>query len=122
MSVIPDFSEPELDIIRDLLQLRYKKSVELHLADSELRLDPSSNDLCECPTVFWRERDCSFVIFKTGVREYRCQFFYEPSEQFGTGHTKYDDIQQCVSALLQVQSDSERERQGVISGSTGTDL
>ncbi len=122
MPVIPDFSESELDIIRDLLQLRYKKSVELHLADAELRLDPSSNDLRECPTVFWKERDCSFVIFKTGVREYRCQFFYEPSDQFGTGLDKYDDIQECVSALLQVQSDSERDREGVTSGVTGKDL
>ncbi len=122
MSVIVDFTDPELDTIKDLLQLRFKESVEVHLADVELRLDSSSDELTECPAVFWQARNCSFVVAKTASDEFRCQFFYEPTDQFTTGQTKYDDIGTCVATLLQVQSDSERERDGVISGSTGEDL
>lgn len=122
MSVISDFTDPELDIIKDLLQLRFKEAIEIHLADVELPLDPASNELTECPAVFWQARQCSFVVAKTAADEFRCQFFYEPSDQFSTGHSKFDDIGTCVSTLLQVQSDSEREREGVISGSTGEDL
>ena len=122
MSATPDFIDSELDTIKDLLQLRFKHTVDIHLADIELRLSPSSNELSECPAVFWRARDCNFVVFKTKVDEFRCQFFYEPTDQYGTNRVKYNDLAECVSALLQVQSDNERERQGVTSGSTGKDL
>ncbi len=122
MSVISNFSDSELDIIKDLLQLRFKESVEVHLADVELRLDPASNELTECPAVFWQVRNCSFVVAKSASDEFRCQFFYAPGDQFSTGHSRYNDIGTCVSTLLQVQSDSEREREGVSSGSTGKDL
>ncbi len=122
MSDIFDFTDPELDTIKALIQLRFKDAVELHLADVELRLDPSSNELTECSAVFWQARECSFVVAKTAPNEFRCQFFYDPSDQFSTGHDKFSDIGSCVSTLLQVQSDSEREREGVSSGSTGADL
>jgi hypothetical protein len=122
MSVIHDFTDPELDVIKDLLQLRFKETVEVHRADVELRLNPSSGELTECPAVFWQARSCSFVVVKTASDEFRCQFFYEPADQFSTGKDSYEDIGTCVSTLLQVQSDSEREREGVISGSTGEEL
>lgn len=122
MSVIPDFTDPELDVIKALLQLRFKETVDIHRADVELRLDPASGELTECPAVFWQARNCSFVVAKTASDDFRCQFFYEPTDQFGTGQGRYDDIGTCVSTLLQVQSDSEREREGVTSGSTGKDL
>ena len=120
--MIPDFAETELDTVRALVQQRFKKETELLAADAELRLDAGSPDLTQCPTLFFHERGCNFAIFKTGYSEYRCQFFYDPTEQFGTGHTHYTDLTECVAALLQIQSDHERERQGVASGVTGEDL
>lgn len=122
MPLIPDFSDSDLDIIRDHVGARFQDQAELHLADAELRLDKNSDQLTECPTVYWQARDCSFVVFRTGLNEFRCQFFYDPSNQFATGHEQYDDLSTCVSALLQVQSDHERERQGVTSGVTGKEL
>lgn len=32
--------------------------------------------------------------------------------ELDTGHTHYTDLTECVSALLQTQSDHERERRG----------
>lgn len=122
MTEIPDFSDAELDTINEMLRQRYQQPTEVQLADAELKLDPRSETLTSCPTVFWRSRECSFVMFKTGPEEFRCQFFYEPSEQFGTGHTHYDNLAEGVAAVLQVQSDHERERAGVASGATGEDL
>ena len=120
--MIPDFSEMESTTVRTLLQQRFNKVVEIHIADAELRLDKASDELTECPTLFFQERGCSFVIFKTGFNQFRCQFFYDPADQFGTGRTFYNDLTECVAALLQTQSDHERERQGVVSGATGADL
>ena len=118
MPKIPDFGQSELDYIDE----RFKEPVEIHLADAQLRLAENNDTLTECPTVFWQARGCSFVLFKTGEEQYRCQFFYEPAEQFGAGHTSYDDLPRAVVALLQGQADHEREREGVSSGSTGANL
>ncbi len=122
MRAIPDFTEGELDTIRALTEQRFREAVELHLADAEVRLDKHTDALTDCPTVYWQSRGCNFVVFKTGEHEYRCQFFYNPMEQYGTGHERYEDLAQCVSALLQVQSDHEREQHGVSSGATGQDI
>ena len=122
MTEMPDFSEAELNTVRELLIQRYQQAVELHLADADLTLTPQSNQISVCPAVFWRARDCNFVLFKTGEREFRCQFFYDPTEQFGTGHSAYPNLDECVATVLQVQSDHERERAGVVSGTTGNEL
>ena len=116
---IPEFVTAEPDTLGQLLALRYKSCVETHLADSELRLDPDHGTLTVCPTVFWQARGCNFVVIKTGEGRFRCLFFYAPDEQFATGHTEYTDLETCVAAVSQVQSDHERETQGVASGSTG---
>ena len=55
--------------------------------------------------LYWREDKAQFVIFKTGERTYRNQFFYSVLEQYGTGRDEYTDIGECVMTLLQVQAD-----------------
>jgi len=75
--------------------------------------------LTACPTVFWSERGCNFLIFKTGEDRYRCQFFYSDEEQYSTGRTEYDELAECVSLLLKLQADHEKQRQGVHTGMTG---
>jgi hypothetical protein len=120
--MISDFSESELDTVRTLSQQRFKKEIELHIADAELNLDKGTDVLTECPTLFFQERGCNFALFKTGFSEFRCQFFYDPADQYGTGHSHYNDLTGCVAALLQTQSDHERESRGVKSGATGEDL
>jgi len=111
-----DFTSDELDTVREIVEERYGKPVQLDLADSELRLDPSSPELTSCPTIYWEERGAAFVIFKVGEGRYRCQFFYSVKEQFGTGIEEYSDLAQCTMTLLQVQADHEADRQGVFPG------
>lgn len=106
---ITDFSAAQQEYVADLLAQRYSKKVELQLADSELQLDPESEGLTVCPTLYWSERGAQFVLYKIDDGRYRCQFFYSATEQFGTGHDDYDDIENCVVTLLQVQSDHERQ-------------
>ncbi len=59
------------------------------------------------------------MVVKAGDTEYRCQFFYRGHEQFGTGREVYEKIGECVTDLLQVQADHEKEKAGVSSGATG---
>ena len=122
MSLVSDFTDSEMHNIREMLTQRYKKDVEIELADCELALDKKSEQVTHCPTVFWHERGANFVVFKVGLFQYRTQFFYTPHEQYGTGIDQYHDLDECVAAVLQTQADHERERQGVDSGSTGESL
>ena len=116
---IPDFNSAERWVIESALKERYGHAVQIELADSELKLDPDTPVLSACPTVFWSERGCHFVIFKTGEDRYRCQFFYTDDEHYGTGRTEYDDLAECVGLLLKLQADHEKQRQGIESGMTG---
>lgn len=108
-NAIPDFTAAEQELVAKLLQRRYSKPVAMQLADSELQLDPASETLTLCPTLFWSERGAQFVVCKVAASRYRCQFFYSEGEQYGTGRAEYDDLENCVTTLLQVQSDHERQ-------------
>lgn len=114
MKTIPDISDNETWIIRTTLRERYNQEVELQLADSEIRLRPSDRELSSCPVWYWQWEGCHFVIFKTGDRNYRCQFFYKPYRQYGTGVYEYTDITECVVSLLQAQADHEAKERGDI--------
>ena len=116
---IPDFNPAERWVIESALKQRYGHLVQIELADSELRLDPEAPVLTPCPSVFWCERDCNFLIFKTGEDRFRSQFYYSDEEHFGTGRAEYDELAECVSLLLRLQADHEKLRLGVRSGITG---
>jgi len=118
---IPEFTAAELATIREMLMQRYRKEVEIHLADSEVSLeahgrgaDPADDHggpaTVSCPTVYWQQRGANFVVVKTGAANFRTQFFYAPHEQFGTGIDQYHSLDECVAAALQTQADHERER------------
>ena len=119
MTLTSDFTDSELHNVREMLTQRYKKDVEIKLADCELRLDKKPGETTSCPTIFWHERGTNFVVFKIGMFRYRTQFFYTPHDQYGTGIDEYNNLEECVAAVLQTQSDHEREQEGVDSGSTG---
>ena len=106
-----NFSQDELNAVKDTLQERFKKSIETQLADVELRLNPSSSVLTPCPAIYWEARGCHFIICKLGEGRFKNQFYYRVHEQFGTGREEYDDIVDCVVTLLQVQADHEAERE-----------
>ena len=119
MSAIPDFTEAEQQLIGEILLERYKRLVPWQLADAELQLDPSSEQLTVCPTLYWSQRGADFIVCKLGESRFRCQFLYSENEQFGTGRETYDEFGECVVTLLQVQADHERGRSGVHGGVAG---
>lgn len=119
---VTDFTEEERALVAELLQQRYSKQVLPELADSELKLDPVSDEMTTCPTLYWSERGAHFVVCKVAAQRYRCQFFYADADQYGTGHTDYTDLRRCVLTLLRVQVDHESQSSGISSGATAVDL
>lgn len=114
MQEVPDISDSETWIIKTTLRERYHAEMDLQIADSEIRLRPSDRHVTSCPVWYWQKEDCHFIIFKTGSRNYRCQFFYRPYQQYGTGITEYNDITECVVSLLQAQADHSAKERGDI--------
>jgi len=113
MSSIADFTKSEIWTIESTLKERWGKEneIELQFADTEIRLFMGDKETTECPAVIWQHEGCNFIIFKSGIQSYRCQFFYKGYQQYGTGVHEYDDIGDCIISLLQVQSDQNREIQ-----------
>ena len=114
MSAIPDITETEERIVQTALKKRYRRDLELQFADAEVRLNPADRELTICPVFVWEADGCHFVIFKTGERRYRCQFFYRGYQQYGTGIHEYDDLAECAVSLLQAQADHTATRRGDI--------
>ncbi len=112
MSEVSDITENEKWLVSCTLQERYDFEVELHIADSEIRLRPSDRTLTDCPIFYWEVDECHFVIMKTGDQKYRCMFYYRLYQQMGTGISEYDNLSECVVSLLQVQSDHEAKERG----------
>ena len=121
-TTIPDFTDAEQKLVSATLLERYGKLVPFQLADSELQLDATSEELILCPTIYWAERGAQFVVCKVAADRYRCQFFYSETEQYGTGHDEYNSLGDCVLTLLQVQSDHERQLANISSSATRADI
>ena len=100
MNSIPNFTPADIEKVRQLVHQRYKETIEIQLADSELMLNPKQR--VDCPTLFWHVHGANFVIIRSGLNRFRCQFFYTPHDQYGTGQEEYDSLEQCVTTLLQV--------------------
>ncbi len=117
-----NFTEPECELVAELLRQRYRQTMVPELAESELQLDPASAELTSCPTLFWSMLGANFVVCKTAENRYRCQFFYSDADQYGTGHTDYTDLATCVLTLLRVQADHASQSQDLSSGATAASL
>lgn len=124
MTPIADFDDGERRIVEAALRQRYGKPVDVQLADVELRVTPGDEQLTSCPTLYWSERGAAFVVAKLGGGRWRAMFFYpaRPGEQYGAGRETYDDLGECVLAVLRAQADHEKLRLGIASGDTAGDL
>ncbi len=121
MSGIPDFTDADRWIVETALKERYARVVRAEAADSEIKLDPATDSVTVCPTLYWEQYGVEFVIFKVAAERFRSQFFYSALEQFGTGRD-FDDIAECVTTTLKLQADHEKDCAGASSGKTGADL
>jgi hypothetical protein len=110
MSITPDFSDNEINIVTDTLAEHYGVAKQLQLADVELRLSKDDLELTERPALYWEDDDCHFLIAKLGPFRYHNQFFYHGNEQFGTSRDDYDDILDCAVTLLRLQADHQWQR------------
>ena len=116
---IPDFSDTEYQLVNQILFERYGRLVPLQAADVELQLDPASEILTTCPSLYWSELGAEFIVSKLADQRYRCQFFYSANEQFGTGRDVYDNLGDCVTILLQVQADHHGTRSAALTETLG---
>jgi len=111
---IPDFTKLELQVVATALRERYAEVIDLQLADAEMQIDKGSGEKVECPVVFWRQQGASFVVYKMGDKRFAGRYFYTPREQFRPAEDEYDEVGDCVLALLVVQADHEAQRAGSI--------
>lgn len=119
---IPEFDARERRALEAAMIFRYGQPAGLQDAEIELKLHAGTESLTRCPGAYWNERGVQFVVCKTGDKRYRSYFFYTDNEQYRIGEHDYDNIEDCVRNLLQLQTDHERIRKGVFSGATGKDL
>ncbi|MDH5472672.1 MAG: hypothetical protein OEY87_08755 [Gammaproteobacteria bacterium] len=111
MATINDFTDTETWTVESTLRERWgnDNGIELQYAEADIRLNPGDREATTCPAVLWNYKGCNYIIFKTGQRKYRCQFFYRGYQQYGTGIHEYNDIGDCIISLLQVQADHARD-------------
>jgi hypothetical protein len=121
MTRIADFTDADRWVLEMALKERYGPRIEIELADSEIKLDPASDEVTLCPTFYWEQQDVEFVVFKIADNRYRSQFYYSLTEQYGVGRD-FDDLAECITTTLKLQADHEKDRAGATSGKTAVDL
>jgi len=85
-AIVADFTEAERELVAGILQQRYLKPLLPELADSELKLDPASDEMTICPTLLLERARCPFCGVQGIAGLYRCQFFYAmPTIRNGSG-------------------------------------
>jgi len=117
---IPDFTDTEFQLVNQILLERYGRLVPLQAADVELQLDPASDNLTTCPSLYWSELGAEFIVSKLADQRFRCQFFYSVDEQFGTGRDSYDNLGDCVTNVLQLQADHHGTRSAALTETIGS--
>jgi hypothetical protein len=121
MASIPEFTEAEHKRFSGMLFERYAKLVPIQPADS-VATWLRSFSTNRFATIYWIERGVHFIVCKVSASRYRYQFFYSEVEQYGTGRDEYDNLENCVLTLLQVQAGHERQLANVSSGATAATL
>ncbi len=108
MPSVPDITDAEQWVVETTLKERWPdKSIDIQLADVEIKMHPTDRELTVCPAMFWEQDETSFVIIKVAEKTYRSQFYYRGYQQYGTGKSDYDDLTDCVVTMLQVHADKE---------------
>ena len=60
MDSIPNFTPADIETVRQLVHQRYRESIQIQLADSELMLDLKGKQPADCPTLFWHVHSANF--------------------------------------------------------------
>jgi hypothetical protein len=110
---IADYTDEQVSAVQTLINNCYGEETELHLGDSEVKIDPGKKEVFVCPVIYWNARECNFVIIKSGEDQYRARYFYTPHDQVSTQQTFFTVVEDCADAVLREQSDDERESGGV---------
>ncbi|RLA07899.1 MAG: hypothetical protein DRQ51_04530 [Gammaproteobacteria bacterium] len=104
MNLIEDFTSAQLWTVRQILDERWEDDkIEYKLADSEVRLFPADKELAQCPIIMWQVKNCNYVVIKSGINKFRCQFFYRSFQQYSTEKKEYDNIGDCIISMLKAQ-------------------
>ena len=109
-SSIPAMTATERWVVTQAVGERFGKEVPIEDVETEIRLHIDHRELTLCPSFYWLERGCHFVLSKTGQSRYRSMFFYRIRDRFATGREEYDDIGDCVTTLMKMQADEEAKR------------
>ena len=75
MDSIPNFTPADIETVRQLVHQRYRETIQIQLADSELMLDLKRGQPVDCPTLFWHVHGANFAVIRSGLNRFRCQFF-----------------------------------------------
>ncbi len=114
MSNNPDFSKTEQWQIQTTLKERWPDiKIEAEAVEVELRLSLADRELTTCNAMYWKVNNSTFILAKTYQDkrrvEFRSQFFYRGHQQFGA-KKEYDNLEECLTGLLQMHADYEAER------------
>lgn len=105
-----EFSESEYGLVMQALIERYGHIVPIEQVEVELALSGEGGPLTAVPAFYWSALGAEFIVCKVGDNRFRSQFFYSPTELFGTGREVWDDLGDCVLTLLRLQADHASTR------------
>jgi hypothetical protein len=100
-----NFTESEIEATKKLVDERWKdKDVSIHLADIEYTKE-GEEAVNLYPALVWEDKSSTFVVLKMGMLSYKSFFYYLKNKRYDTGVLEYNDLNECVTTLMQSQAD-----------------
>ena len=100
-----NYTQSEIDATKKLIDERWKdKDVTVHLADINYEKEGEETSQ-PYPALVWEDKHSTFVVLKMGMLAYKSFFYYLKNKRYDTGVLEYNDLQECVTSLMQSQAD-----------------
>lgn len=100
-----NFTQSEIDATKKLVDERWKdKNITVHLADIDYTKEEEET-VQAYPALVWEDKNTTFIVLKMGMLTYKSFFYYLKNKRYDTGILEYNDLQECVTSLMQSQAD-----------------
>ncbi len=100
-----NFTQSEIDATKKIVDERWKdKNITVHLADIDYAKEGDETSQ-PYPALVWEDKNTTFIVLKMGMLVYKSFFYYLKNKRYDTGVLEYNDLQECVTSLMQSQAD-----------------
>jgi len=98
-----EFTDSEIDRIREMVTDRYRKDVKLRIINNETNSSDHPENSNPSSGIFWHVEGINFLISKTGEAEFSGSVYSTPHDLHHTQQKRHKSLDQCMEDIIQTR-------------------